>query len=338
MRNGSGRLITPIFVIALAVAAAACGSSTTTSVLAPTPVPGRCAATVNLSAQTVAADGTVGTLSINTARECQWTVTGLAPWVQLDTVSGQGTADVSYTVAANRSTSPRTLQMIVLDQPVVITQAAAVCTFRVSPSELTVAFSGDTARIRVSAEDFCSWEAKSRVSWIDLTSHDEGRGNGIVDVQISRNTRERRSGTIEVADKNVVVTQREAPAPVPPPPAPAPPPPAPEPAPPPPPEPEPVPVPPPCTYSLSPTEVTLSHNDRRMNISVTTQTTCPVSAKSDVGWMKVKSQPKMGSGTIDVEVDRNGKQRDRTGGIIVSGDNFSQTVTVTQRGDDDDDD
>jgi hypothetical protein len=315
MRHGSGSFLGFSFVIALATAA--CTSSTTTSVLAPSPVPGRCAATVNPSAQTVAADGTVGTLSITTARECQWTISGLTSWLQVTAASGQGPADVTYTVGANRSTSPRTAQMTVLDQPVVITQAAAVCTFGVTPAELSVTFSGDSARIKVSADDFCSWTARSLVSWIDVRSADEGRGNGEIDVRIGRNTGGRRSGTVEVAGKSVVVSQREAAAP------------------------EPSPVPPPafpesCAYSVNPTSITLSDDDRRANISLTTQTSCPVSASSDVSWMKVKSQPKTGSGTIEVEVERNSRDSGRSGGIIVSGYNFSQTVTVTQRGDEDD--
>jgi hypothetical protein len=228
--------------------------------------------------------------------------------------------------------------MTVLDQPVVITQAAAVCTFRVTPAELSVAFSGDSARIKVSADDFCPWTARSLASWIDLRSADEGRGNGEIDVRIGRNTGGRRSGTVEVAGKSVVVSQREAPAPVPSPPSPPPPAPSPEP---PAPAPEPSPVPPPgfpesCAYSVNPTSITLSDDDRRANISLTTQTSCPVSASSDVSWMQIKSQPKTGSGTIEVEVERNRRDSDRSGGIIVSGYNFLQAVTVTQRGDEDD--
>ena len=424
MRIGSKSVC--IVALAVAVMAAGCGSSTSTSVLAPSPVSGRCGATVSVSPPSVAAEGAAGKISIATERECQWTISGLSSWLQLTAVSGQGPAEITYTVSANRSTSPRTLQLTVLEQPLVITQAAAVCSYRVSPAELSVAAAGDAAKITVSTEDFCSWTVKSLASWIAVASPDSGQGNGEIEVQISRNTKERRSGSVELAGKTVVVTQREAPPqvqppapapPVPPPPTPAPsvpePSPAPEPTPPAPCTFDVAPVtfadvpaagsmlavdvatrsdcswttasqaawltldgsssrtgggrvqvnvlqntgtsrsgsvtvagrtitvaqrgfPESCTYSLDPTSLSLSDQGQRATISVTTQTPCPVSASSEVGWIKIKSQPKTGSGKIEIEVDRNGKDRIRTGGVTVTGHNFSQTVAVTQAADDDD--
>ena len=402
MRTGSEFSIS--FVLALALA----GCGTSTSVLAPTPVPERCTATVHVSVPNVAAEGASGTITIVTARECQWTISGQSSSLQLSTASGQGPAEVTYTVGANRSTSPRTLRLTVLDQPIVIAQAGAVCSYRVSPAELSVSSSGGEAKVRVSTEDFCSWTAKSLTSWIDLASTDTGQGNGEIEVQISRNTKERRSGAIEVAGKRVAVTQREA--------VPGPAPPTPEPEPPSTPAPQPctfnvAPVtfadvaaagstlavdvttrsdcswttapqaawltldgsssrtgsgrvqvnvhqntaaarsgsvtiagrtvtvaqrgfPESCTYSLDPTSFSLSDRDQLASVFITTQTPCPVSASSNVGWMKVKSQPKTGSGKIELEIDRNSRENSRSGGIIVSGYNFSQTVTVTQAGED----
>src|SRR3954452_20719963 len=76
-----------------------CGSSATTNVVGPSGTNCGIAATNN-AAQIPAAGGT-GTITITTERECSWSARADASWISLRDASGQGSATVSYSVAAN---------------------------------------------------------------------------------------------------------------------------------------------------------------------------------------------------------------------------------------------
>src|SRR5215213_9134112 len=87
----------------------ACGSgSTDVSPLAPTG--GRCGVTVGVSRSSVEAVGGTVTLKINTARECQWSVSTAGTGLSFQSATeGQGPAEVAVAVDPNRSTQPRRL-------------------------------------------------------------------------------------------------------------------------------------------------------------------------------------------------------------------------------------
>src|SRR6476620_9958787 len=93
-RHGAARA-NPMRTLGLLLAAvlvpllAACGASSSTSVTAPTG--SRCSVSVQTPQNTVAASGGMGTVSVDTARECQWTATPDVSWLSvMSGGSGQG--------------------------------------------------------------------------------------------------------------------------------------------------------------------------------------------------------------------------------------------------------
>src|SRR5687768_496126 len=95
-------------VMMTAALAAACGTSGTTSLTPTAPSVQRCLVTMTLSNSTLSSAGGTGTISVVTARECQWTLTAQSDWVKFGSATnGQGPADVPFTVHPNRSTSAR---------------------------------------------------------------------------------------------------------------------------------------------------------------------------------------------------------------------------------------
>lgn len=341
----------------LAILLSGCGSGSTSLLTPIGPTAQRCAVTLTPSSSTANAAGGTGTLRVVTQRECQWALRAEAGWLKFTSAaSGQGSAEVGYALEPNRSTSPRSLELIVSDQRAVITQEAATCTWQVTPADISVGPRGGEASALLSTEEFCAWQATSRHSWVTITPA-AGEGPAAITLAIARNSGSERSGIVELPGVAVAIRQQQAietapppslppPSPTPAPPSPPPPPPALPPAPPaPPPSPPPTPPsepapppPPPCTYSVKPDRLNFSRKGKREDIRTTTQRHCPASANSNVSWMHVSPASQAGGGKFEVKVERNPGQASRSGAVTVSGQGFTRSVTVIQDGHDSDDD
>jgi sugar lactone lactonase YvrE len=83
-----------------------------------------CTVSVANNSGTGAAGGT-GYISLTTsANTCVWEAYSLAPWIQLSSTSGTGSAAVSMVLAANPGTTPRFGQVLIAGQTVSVSQAA----------------------------------------------------------------------------------------------------------------------------------------------------------------------------------------------------------------------
>ena len=329
MFRASGRLLVG-FVLLLTAFAAGCGSSSTT-VLTPTDLSGRCAMDLSLSSSQIASAGGTGKVTIATARECGWTVKAESDWLTFTApTTGQGSADVAFSVQPNRSTSPRSVAVSVADKRATISQEAATCPWNVSPADVAIGASGGERTVKLTTEDFCSWRVTPRESWIAVASEANGTGSANIIFRISPNDGRERTGSVEVPGGTVTVRQREAtPPPAPPPPTPTPPSPPqpPTPTPPSPQDPPPPPAPP-CTFQVAPRDfngVPFSANS--LQVEVTTQAGCAWNAASDVTWVMISSGTNgTGSGLVQLSVAENTAAA-RSGTLVIAG----QTVTVNQQ-------
>ena len=250
-------------IFLLSASLAGCGTSSETLVT-PSPLSGRCSVGLTVSGTSLEASGGAGTIRIDTNRECGWSLGTQPPWIKVTRPSApQGPAELPFTADANRSTSPRTWEVVVGDQRAAIVQSAATCPWTVTPRELTVAASGGEVKTALATEDFCSWQIGSQPSWVTVAP-DRGEGAREIIFSVDRNNGARRSERIVIGGATVELSQREAP-PAPVPPAPAPPEPAPSPTPAPPtPVPPPVPAPtPPPAPEPTPTPSRPPHPRRR---------------------------------------------------------------------------
>jgi hypothetical protein len=85
---------------------------------------------------------------------------------------------------------------------------APACSFSVTP--LAAHFGDDASggEIEVRTESGCAWNASTTDEWIKIRGRASGTGSGEVKFRIERNNnQEPRTGSIQVADANVVVTQ-----------------------------------------------------------------------------------------------------------------------------------
>ena len=319
--RAAGFLSSVLVCVALS---AACGSGSTALLTPVTPTDTRCTVTLTMSGATIESAGGKGTLSITTARECQWTVAPSAPWVRFSATEGQGPGEVSYTIEPNRSTEPRRLELVVSGQQVVISQKPATCAWKMTPEAVSVGASGGDVRASLATEDYCAWTVSSRVSWIDITSDAKGAGSTEITMRVARNNGDERSGSVEFPSGVITVKQRA----VPPPSSPAPPAPTPPPAPPlPPPLPEPPPPqPPPCTYEVSPLRFdSVAPAASEVSVDVTTGPTCGWTTNSAASWISMSQTSGTGSARVRLTVLAN-SGLPRTATVAVAG----RTVTVTQ--------
>jgi sugar lactone lactonase YvrE len=81
------------------------------------------------------------------------------------------------------------------------------CVSALNTSSATVATTGGTGNVPVTAAAGCGWRAVSNDGWITIASGASGSGNGKVGYTIAANTGAQRAGTITVAGQTFTVTQ-----------------------------------------------------------------------------------------------------------------------------------
>ncbi len=156
-----------------------------------------------------------GTVSVSALGGCAWSATSSAAWITITAgASGNGNGSVSYYVAGNTATSPRTGYLTIAGKTFTVNQAAAAvtCTYSISPPSASFAATGGNGSISISANvSTCPWVASTTYGWITITSLGSGSGNGTVNYSVSANTStSSRSGTISVVGQTFSVSQAGA--------------------------------------------------------------------------------------------------------------------------------
>jgi hypothetical protein len=259
--------------------------------------PAGCSYNVTPTTQSFAAAGGDGTIRIDASSStCTWTAATSASWISLASGSGNGSADLRYTVAAN--TGPeRSGTVSVAGATVTITQAAApapTCTFDASPRTPSVDNAGGDVTIHVTTSaPSCAWTATSGAPWVTVAVG-AGTGGGDARFTVAANTGAARTATLTVAGIAVTVTQSAAPA---------------------------------CTFMLSPTSqsVAAAGVDERVNVDASTNS-CAWTAVSNAQWITITAgNSRTGDADVRYTVAANTGGA-RTGTMTIAGTMF----TVTQ--------
>ena len=126
-----------------------------------------------------------------------------------------------------------------------------------SPTLISIDPSGGQRTITVTSAQECAWNASNGVNWIHLVSGAAGSGNGLVALDIERNTGSARSGTITVASQTVTVQQAAPPQEG------------------------------SCSYKLKPNNYHSGRGPDDIDVDVTTDPGCTWTATSTVTWVTV---------------------------------------------------
>jgi len=305
-----------VALIGALAATAACGSSSSTNVTAPTTA--RCALTLNGVAPVLASSGGAGTVDVGINRECTWSAKPDVPWITVSPASGQGDAQVAYSVAANPLAVQRTGAIVVNERRLEVTQRAA-CLFTVTPTQAAVSANGARVTVNIGGPAECVWTAASSAPWISIAGSATGTGAGTATLEVAPNAGPERSAEVVIAGVRFRVSQNAAGA-VDPPVTPTPPTPGP---------PTPTPDPGGCEFSLSSSSQSIAAVGGSGAVRVNTTAGCSWSATSAAPWLTIVAGTN-GPGTADVQFSAapNTTTAPRNGTLTIAG----LTFTVSQAG------
>ena len=240
-----------------------------------------------------------GSVAVTANASCSWQATSNATWITITAGAyGTGNATVSYMVAANTATTSRTGTMTIGGQTFTVNQAAAPCTFTLSPAGSNLnSSSAATGTVVVTAASNCNWTATSNDGWLTITAGASGSGNASVSYSVSANTSTAsRTGSMTIGGQAFTVTQAGAP----------------------------------CAFTISPAGANLNSSAAASGtVAVTAGASCGWTATSNDGWLTITAGAS-GSGNANVAygVSANTSTASRTGTMTIAG----QTFTVTQAG------
>jgi hypothetical protein len=233
--------------------------------------PGQTRCDIDASAQTATfpAAGGTGTLRISTNRECTWAVQSDAAWLTVTApASGQGTASVEYSVAANPDPPGRTAVVRIDDRQLAISQDGSPCAFRLSSTGESLDQNGGQRRIEVSTtSEQCRWTSAVDVPWITIASGQSGSGNGTVTFNVESTSGPERSGTITIAGVPIAVRQSRG-----------------------------------CRFAVNPSTTTLSPSGGSEVFSVQTVAGCAWTATSTADWVALAPAAGAGPGPVRLSV------------------------------------
>jgi Putative binding domain, N-terminal len=165
-----------------------------------------CAFSISPASQSVAASGSAGSVAVTTTAGCAWTSVSGGSWVTVTSgASGSGSGSTGFSVAANTATTARSVTVTIAGKTFTVNQAAAACSYTVTPASVTAAAAGSSGAIGVTTQSGCAWSGTSPVGWITLNG--TGPGSGNVSYTVAVNTGAARTATLTIGGKSVTVTQ-----------------------------------------------------------------------------------------------------------------------------------
>lgn len=220
--------------------------------------------------------GTSGSVTVTTQAGCAWGVTNPSSGLTFDNGTGRtGPGSVTYTVAANGTTTTRTLAATIAGKAFTVSQAAAPCTYEINPSAINVFDAAASGTIAVTTQAGCAWSATSTHSALTFQNGTGRSGPGSLTFAITANTGTlARSAMGIVAGKVFTVSQAAPPQG--------------------------------CSYAVSPGSVNAPVGGMTGSITVTTGVNCTWSASSIHNFVTFPDgSARSGSGTVSYVVAPN---------------------------------
>jgi hypothetical protein len=256
------------------------------------PITGGCTFSLSPTNSAFSSSGGTGTVNVTAGAGCAWTAISNNSFITITSgSSGTGNGSVGYSVAINTG-GARNGTMTIAGQSFTVSQAAAGCSYSISPTSQNFIAAGGAGTVNVTAGVGCGWTATSNAAWITITGGGSGSGNGSVSYSVAANTGSARSGSMTIASQTFTVTQDGAS----------------------------------CTYFISPTSASFPASGGAGSTNVTAGAGCQWTATSNNSWITITSGSSgSGNGAVNYSVAVNTGTA-RTGTITIAG----QTFTVNQ--------
>jgi len=147
-----------------------------------------------------------GRVSVRTAAGCEWTVASDQPWLTVETASGSGPGEFRYHATPNTTASKRVGHLSFTGGVFTLTQSG--CSYSIQPTNASFPARGGSGSFTVQTQAACTWSAESSSPWLQVTSGNQGVGNGSVSYALGSNDiNVARTGIIVIAAHDYVVSQ-----------------------------------------------------------------------------------------------------------------------------------
>ena len=234
-------------------------------------------------------------VSLTTLIGCTWTVLNTNPWISVfSATNSTNSGVVSYRVLANPTAIPRTGVVSIAGQVFTVSQTGAACSFALNTNSASHSAGLETNAVTVTTLIGCPWSVVSTNAWIEILSAASNTNSGVASYRVLANpTAIPRTGVVSVAGQNFTVTQAGAA----------------------------------CSYVLNANSAAHGAGLETNAVTVTTLIGCPWSVVSTNAWVEILSAANnTNSGLANYRVLANNSVLNRTGTVVVAGQNF----TVTQ--------
>ena len=251
--------------------------------------PIQCTYSIWPTQQPASSVGGIGSVGVTAGAGCAWSAASNAGWLTVTGgASGSGNGTVGYSVQANTG-GARVGTLSIAGQTFTVNQDALSCDYSINPQSASVAATGGTGSVGVTAAAGCMWSASSNANWLTVTGGASGTGNGTVGYLVQANTGGARAGTLSIAGQTFTVNQGAAS----------------------------------CSYAISPTSEYIGATGGGGSFNVTAGAGCAWAAGSDSSWLHVSAGGAgSGNGTVSYSVDVNNGGA-RTGHINLEGSTFT---------------
>ena len=163
-----------------------------------------CSYSLNPTQASAGATAAGYSVAVTATTGCTWSAASNTSWI---TITATGNSTISYSVAANPSTSPRVGTMTIAGLTFTVTQAASASSLDPSTASITAAAGTGSTSLSTGT----SWTAISNASWIAITNGASGIGSKTITYSVTANTSgTARIGTMTIAGLTFTVTQAAA--------------------------------------------------------------------------------------------------------------------------------
>ena len=249
---------------------------------------GECKFELSSNATAFAQIGGTGSVDVRSSSAlCTWTASSNVEWISINSnANGKGSAPVTFTVASTTG-PPRAGTLTIAGLQFSVTQSEG-CSYSVTPTTFSLAASGGTRNVAVTASAGCPWTAASNVDWVTIASGTTGSGSGTVTLNIAADNGPSRSGTVTVAGQTITVTQGDG-----------------------------------CAFAISPDSQSVGSSGGNGTVTVTAGAGCAWSATSSQSWITITSGASgSGSGTVNFAVAAT-TGPSRSGTMTIAGHTFT---------------
>lgn len=154
--------------------------------------------------------GGTSSFALNTGTGCQWFAVSQVPWITITSgASGNASGTVSFSVASNPTTLPRTGSIQAgngsASTTFTVTEVGA-CTYSLSGDLFVLPAGGGSVTVNVSTQAGCVWSAVPTAGWLSITAGASGTGSGSFTINAAPgNTSLSYSGTVTVMNQSLTV-------------------------------------------------------------------------------------------------------------------------------------